>query len=146
MLVVNLSSRVPSEIEAPGVICQSHQRRLPSECDNCQIVPPMEVCRALTEWPLATGRRFRACRVLSEASKCWGFRAWRRGSWVVMTSVLFFPTAQWCCRACCRLSPSSPPPPTHSNHLHHSSRTRALSPVSFAPPPLPLPPLPSPLG
>ena len=57
-------------------------------------ISKMEVCRAQTEWPLATGWRFRACRVLSEASKCRGFRAWRRGSWVVMTSVFFFSTAQ----------------------------------------------------
>ena len=34
----------------------------------------MQVCRALPECSLATGWRFRACRLLSEASKCWGFR------------------------------------------------------------------------
>ena len=43
----------------------------------------MQVSRALPECSLATGWRFRACRLLSNVLKCWGFRARRRISWVL---------------------------------------------------------------
>ena len=83
----------------------------------------MSVCRALPECSLATGWRFRACRLLPEISKCWGFRAWCKVSSVVMPPVLLTLTCcshrgrgqslPWvspdseaggmcACRACCR--------------------------------------------
>ena len=56
-------------------LCHRHKKSSEerSECGDYQIVQPMQVCRALTDCSSATGWRFRACRLLPEISKCWGF-------------------------------------------------------------------------